>query len=98
MTKKELLLVKLIEECAEVSKVATKYLRFGAESKGPKEDDTNKDLLLQELLDIWAIWQYITEEGMVDSPEEIMDELTWERIQRIDQYLEVSKKLGTLTE
>lgn len=98
MNKKELLLVKLIEECAEVSKVATKYLRFGENSKGPKEEKTNRELLEEELLDIWAIWQYITEEGIADEPGESMDQRLEGRIERIEKYLEVSKQLGTLTE
>lgn len=98
MNKKEILLVKLIEECAEVSKVATKYLRFGAESIGPKEIKSNRDLLEEELMDIWAIWQYIIEEGMVDEPGDSMDYRLEGRIERIEKYLEVSKQLGTLTE
>jgi len=98
MTKKELLLVKLIEECAEVSKVASKYLRFGKDSIGPRETKTNSELLEEELMDIWAVWQYITTEGIVDEPGEGVDELSYQRIERIDKYLEVSKKLGTLTE
>ncbi len=98
MNKKELLLVKLIEECAEVSKVATKYLRFGGSSVGPKENFSNEQLLFEELLDIWATWQYLSEEGIVDEPGEEVDELLYKRIERIDKYLEVSKQLGTLTE
>ena len=98
MNKKELLLVKLIEECAEVSKVATKYLRFGENSKGPKEEKTNRELLEEELLDVWATWAYLTDEDVVDEPGEGVDELSYQRIERIDKYLEISKQLGTLTE
>lgn len=55
MTKRDYLLLKLMEECAEVSYHASKQLQFGKDDKHPTEDRTNGEQLRFELMDVMAI-------------------------------------------
>ena len=54
MSKQQLLLLKLMEECNEVSKVCSKAIQFGLGDIAPDKIYTNAEKLNQELNDIQA--------------------------------------------
>jgi len=95
MTRQEQLLVILMEECAEVSQRASKALRFGLTDPAGKEPDqpyTNKDRLLMEINDLYAVIDMIFDkEGPYLSPMLIQD-----KKEKVEKYLKLSKKLGLL--
>jgi hypothetical protein len=49
------MLVVLMEECAEVSKAASKCLRFGYDTKGPDGYGINRKVLASEIGDLLGI-------------------------------------------
>lgn len=52
MTKREYLLVCLMEECAEVAQRASKALRFGLDEVQQGKDLSNEQLIVEELRDL----------------------------------------------
>jgi len=66
MTRFELLLTKLSEECSEVSQIALKTQQFGKLSSGPDHVYNNKDRLHQELDDLLTIVDMLNEEFNLD--------------------------------
>ena len=85
-----------MEECAEVSQRASKALRFGLTDPAGKEPDqpyTNKDRLLMEINDLYAVIDMIfpDKEGPYLSPMLIQD-----KKEKVEKYLKLSKKLGLL--
>jgi len=61
MNRLEELLVILQEECAEVSQVASKCIRFGLDNHHPDYATSNKLRLEEELGDLFAIVKLIDE-------------------------------------
>lgn len=97
MNKQEYLLVKLMEECAEVSKVCAKILRFGIDNGKPDSLVTNREELHRELVDIVAIVAILEEEG-ITTVGTLSEEQMLAPINRIYHYMNLSKELGTLTD
>lgn len=65
MNNKEYLLTCLMEECAEATQAASKYLRFGRDSTFAGYPTTNEDYLVRELGDIVALVELLQEEGII---------------------------------
>lgn len=65
MTTIEEILVITAEECAEVTQIVTKSLRFGLESNytGP----TNRELLTNELGDLMCMVDILIDRGIIDA-------------------------------
>jgi len=95
MTREEHLLTILMEECAEVTQRASKALRFGLTDPAGTEPDqpyTNKDRLLLEINDLQAVIEMVFgSEGRYYSPMLLQD-----KKEKVEKYLELSEKLGTL--
>lgn len=95
MNIKQLLLVKLMEECAEVQQICSKTVRFGTKESYNCESGTNIERLESELLDILAVLMCLKLEGVITLPS-FNDPKMDERIARIDKYMEYSRELGIL--
>lgn len=54
------------EECAEVTQVISKCLRFGLESKHPNEGANNRDRLAIELGDLMCMVDLMIEHSLID--------------------------------
>lgn len=65
MNKEEYLLDCLSEECAELSQVASKSIRFGLNHKVPGEEKTNTDDLITEYLQIVSVIEMLQELGSI---------------------------------
>lgn len=59
------LLTILIEECSEVQKRATKFLRFGCDEIQPGQFDTNRKRLSMEIGDLFAVYDLCVEAKLI---------------------------------
>jgi hypothetical protein len=94
MTREEHLLIILAEECNEVAQRVAKALRFGLkdpDGSEPGQPYTNKDRLILEINDLSAVIE------MVFGEQEIISQmLKDDKKKKVEKYLELSRKLGTL--
>jgi NTP pyrophosphatase (non-canonical NTP hydrolase) len=94
MTRKEQLLLILMEECDEVSQRASKAIRFTCEEAQPGQDLTNAERIKEEFNDLLAKMQMLQEEGLFIR---IIDEVQIAKKKaQVEKYLLYSKSLGTL--
>jgi hypothetical protein len=96
MTKKEHLLIILMEECSETSQRASKALRFTLEEIEPNANTVmnNGQRMLWEFNHIIAAMEMLQEEGCVPY---VIDRTTIEKKkEQVKKFLEYSKKSGTL--
>jgi NTP pyrophosphatase (non-canonical NTP hydrolase) len=93
MNRTEHLLTILSEECAEVSQRVSKALRFGLSEIQPGQELDNAQRVTQEMQDLMGTFEMLTKE--LSLPE--MDEYACiEKQEKIEKFLELSKKQGTL--
>ena len=100
MTKREILLTILAEECVETAQRATKAIRFTLEEIQPNleqnpEKLTNSERILYEFNDIWATLELLKEDGVFNSSL-LNDEMINKKRAKLEKYLDYSTKLGTL--
>ena len=64
-------LAMLAEECGEVVQIVCKVLRHGYESYHPDDmnKETNKDILVDELLDVFAVLWLMNNKGDIITPD-----------------------------
>jgi hypothetical protein len=101
VTREEHLLTIIAEECVEIAKCATKSLRFGLDSCGPGQIDTNARLMCMECADLQAVLEMLSESNC-------MFQLTGNSIDmkvamaskkaKVEKMLERSLEHGRLTE
>ncbi len=96
MTRKEHLLTILAEECGETAQRATKALRFSLEEIQPGQSLTNKQRLIQEFNDIYAMMVMLRAEFHIGNF--IDPELYNAKIAKVEHFLQRSRDNGTLTE
>lgn len=98
MNKEKYLLVKIQEECAEVSQRAAKAIRFGLKEVQKGQDKNNAERLRNEILDLLAAFIIFEDETKVELVDVNFDELVDSRIERIKKYMDYSRKLGELND
>lgn len=107
MTREKFLLLKLIEECAEVAQRASKQIQFGAQetqgkgspSKDPSPDTqlTNAQRLLGEIIDFAVIVDLLYDAKQIpDSSEVDFDQAKETKIAKLNKYLAYSRQLGEI--
>jgi len=103
MTRQDLLLIQLGEEACEVSQAIAKQLRFGPNNKYPTQDDeTAGNRVVTELIDLACLVDMCKEEGII--PSDILDNegecvrLMSLKRQKVEKYLEYSRKQGVLND
>lgn len=97
MTREDLLLTMLAEECAEVTQVVSKALRFGLHNIRNAQESTNAQRIVHEFYDIFAVFEMLEEEGILDTSSNTVEEHIKIKKARIEEYLLVSKTCGRLT-
>jgi len=92
MTRVEILLECLAEECAEVAQRVCKAQRFGLEEVQPGQRYTNEQRINLELCDLVTVVQMLEELGLALFPE-----VSAEKRVKVEKHLELSRSLGRLT-
>lgn len=82
-----------MEECCELAHVASKMKRFTPDSD--YDGITNREKLQKEYNDVLAIVKMLYTEG-IDAHDDL--ELIEAKKQKVEKFLEDSKRLGTLTD
>lgn len=101
MNKEKYLLTKIQEECAEVSQRAAKAIRFGLKEVQKGQDKNNLERLKDEILDLLASFICFERETGIDINDykfEDFENLINDRIERINKYMDYSRKLGELND
>lgn len=96
MTRCQILLTKLMEECGEVIERASKAMIFGCDELQPGQPDTNIRRTELELTDLLGVWRMLVDEGFVldpMTPEETALRLDAKR-DKVNRYYELSKARG----
>ena len=96
MTRMELLLVQLMEECAEVSQRASKAIRFGLDEVQPGQDRTNRQRISDEMIDLYATTRLLEVEGLLLHLEKEDHDRYIKKQAQIQKFLDYSKELGIL--
>lgn len=99
MNKVEYLLECLAEECAEVIHRKTKLARFGPDEKQSGQDLTNLDRLRAEVCDLFAVLELLDAamEPRLFWEDEQMEAAIKAKREKLEKYMDYSRKLGTLT-
>ena len=96
MNKEQSAFNQLMEECAEISIIASKIKRFGLNSYNPHdpEQTTNRTLLIRELNDLMSAIEIINDRTDLDYTPDIKSiEL---KKQKVIHYENISSQLGYL--
>lgn len=94
MNKEQSAFNQLIEECAEISIIASKIKRFGLDSFSPldPEQTTNRKLLIRELNDLMAAIEIINDRTDLDySPDAKSIEMKKQKVQHFEN---ISTEMG----
>jgi hypothetical protein len=95
MTRKEMLLTILIEECNETAQRATKVLRFGLNEVQEGQSLTNAQRLIYEFNDIVGTMELLSGEKHI--PYHMDGVASGLKKIKIDEWLRYSEECGTLT-
>lgn len=99
MNRTEHLLSILAEECAEVAQRCSKALRFGLEEVQPGQLSTNAERIVREYNDLVAVIEMLnTELGLQYLLHSAWRQAISEKKSKVEQFLEYSRKCGTLTD
>lgn len=94
MTRTEILIIQLAEECAEVAKECSKALRFGLDNQYPDVPNiTNRERIKKEMGDLLEVFNVLVEDGILGYPSK--SHMEYKR-NRIYEYLQYSKDCGIL--
>ena len=97
MTRNEMLLTILTEECAEVTQRITKALRFGMDECEPEQGLTNKERLVDEINDLYAVVLMLRGQGVIPEHWYSTQKEKLKR-EKVEKYLNYSQQCGTLAE
>lgn len=101
MNRQEHLIQILQEEAAECIKVASKIQRFGADDIDPHRPHAlpNATELWQEVCDFIAVAEMLVAAGVIANPHSFAGEsLKAAKKAKVEEFLEYSRKRGTLTD
>lgn len=96
MTKNQLLLIMLSEECLEVAHRISKSLRFGLDEQRGQES-TNRSRIEEEMIDLLSLIDIVQEAEILDIPTfEVPYDLTRSKREKVEKYLRHSQEVGVL--
>ncbi|MBM7688840.1 hypothetical protein BCR24_04730 [Enterococcus ureilyticus] len=98
MRKNEYLTLVAMEECAEIQQALSKAIRFGFDDHHPsRADETNEEQLLTEFYQLTAMIEELQNQGIIESfIREKIAEVKQNKIKKVYQYMDYSKKQGLL--
>jgi hypothetical protein len=94
MTRTELLLTVLGEECNETAQRVSKAIRFTLDEIQPGQELTNAQRIVYEFNDIVAVMEILKEEGIFDK---VIDrDAIEEKKIKIEKYIKYSTEMGVI--
>lgn len=96
-SRKEMLLVQLMEEGAELAVETSKCFRFGPTEQLKGHEFNNIERVINEFNDIYAVLSMLREEGVVPGPFVNLEHQANKK-KRVEQYLNYSRECGVLDE
>jgi len=94
MNRREHLLNILAEECTEVVGRVSKALRFGLDEVQPGQSLSNRQRIMVEVNDVYAILKMLNDEGVIDpTPDMAAIDV---KVAKVERFLEYSRDCGTL--
>jgi NTP pyrophosphatase (non-canonical NTP hydrolase) len=93
MNRREHLYTILQEECAEIIQCVSKIKRFGLTNTQPASGKLNLEILNDEVNDLVAMLHMLEQDGV---PIVINSAKIDAKKAKVEKYLEISKKAGTL--
>lgn len=96
MTTKELLLIQLAEECGEITQVVSKIFRFGMDENRDGQTLSNKQRLVQEIVDLHVIIDLLESLYVFDMRN--TDDHYFQKLKKVKKYLELSRERGLLND
>ena len=98
MTRQQMLLVQLMEECNEVAQRCSKAIRFGLHEKQIEDEENNAERIIYELQDLVAVANMINTGDGVETLYTALDEDMFHlKEEKVNRYLDYSERLGILT-
>jgi hypothetical protein len=94
MTEDEYFMIKVSEECSEVSQRVTKLLRFGSAETQPGQPLTNQERLEDEFADLLAAYQHLVIRGQARQPS---NSVIGVKMSKITKWLKYSRECGVVT-
>lgn len=94
MTRKEILLTLLSEECNETAQRASKAIRFGLDEVQEGQPFTNADRIVYEFNDLLAVMELMADEGLIPRVRDTVA-VALKKI-KIEKWLNYSISCGTL--
>ena len=91
MQRWQYLLLKLSEECSEVSHRASKAMRFGMDEVQSGQTENNRDRLIGELRDLVTVATLLMREGVL--PDTLITPSASD-FERVEKYYQYSKARG----
>lgn len=95
LSKREHLLVCLMEECNEVAQAASKCIRFGDADSYLPTDPTNLTQVTKEFNELLAVVKMLNEIGVIIP---MVRHLQEEKIERLATFMQYSRQRKTLEE
>jgi hypothetical protein len=96
MTRNEMLLATVAEECAEVAQRATKAIRFGLDEIQEGQGLTNAERIMVEFADLFAVMTRLQDADLIPRFDAHFYAMVGKKTQKIEQYLGYSQQCGTL--
>lgn len=101
LSRLELLLVSLMEECSEVQKRASKALRFGLHEIRPGRDKNNLQLIAEEMVDLISIFNMLDAETNKELEKELMileyEDAYEAKERKVEKYIKYSIEKGCVS-
>lgn len=95
MTRQEMILTLVTEECAETAQRATKAIRFGLNEIQENQDLNNMERLIYEFNDLVAVMELLRDEDIITIPIYDQTAINLKKV-KINIYLEISAAYKTL--
>ena len=94
MTRQDHLMIRAMEECAELAQRISKALVFGLEEVQPGQDQTNEQRIYSEYYDLRAVLGMMGIDAWDMSERARIAER--EKVEKVERYLAYSKEVGRL--
>ena len=93
ITREQHLLIKLSEECSEVGKEVSKALLFGLDDKEPNQDLTNREKIIAEFNDLFAVMSMLKDDGVFDESKLLTADSLIAKREKVEKWIKYSQSV-----